>query len=161
VGLATHLGPWLIGTVKYTTGTTAGTVRNVGATVVTQSKNITFANTTAGTVAFCLPAGSQILNFQYSTTTQFTGGGGTATIILSTGSTALTNSQSIAGLANTVPGIPTTAACQTYLMNTGTTDSFITFALTTTTTAGACTLSVNYVVRNADGTYVPNSFTGP
>ena len=37
MGIATHLGPWLLGTVKDTSGTTAGTVRNIGATMVTQS----------------------------------------------------------------------------------------------------------------------------
>ena len=30
MGFATHLGPWLLGTVKETTGTTPGTVRNTG-----------------------------------------------------------------------------------------------------------------------------------
>ena len=34
MGFATHLGPWLLGTVKDTTGTTAGTIRNTGCTTV-------------------------------------------------------------------------------------------------------------------------------
>jgi len=37
MGFATHLGPWLLGTVKNTTGTTAGTIRNMGATTVAQT----------------------------------------------------------------------------------------------------------------------------
>ena len=38
MAVATHLGPWMLGTVKDTTGTTAGLIRNVGSTVSTQSK---------------------------------------------------------------------------------------------------------------------------
>ena len=44
MGFATHLGPWLLGTVKDTTGTTAGTVRNTGATIVAQVDNLTAAD---------------------------------------------------------------------------------------------------------------------
>jgi len=41
MGFATHLGPWLLGTVKNTTGTTAGTIRNMGATTVNQTATMT------------------------------------------------------------------------------------------------------------------------
>ena len=37
MGFATHLGPWLLGTIKNTTGTTVGTIENLGATVVSQT----------------------------------------------------------------------------------------------------------------------------
>ena len=47
MGFATHLGPWLLGTVKNTTGTTAGTIRNTGATVVAQPITIGFADINA------------------------------------------------------------------------------------------------------------------
>ena len=40
MGFASHLGPWLLGTVKNTTGTTAGTIRNMGATIVAQQANV-------------------------------------------------------------------------------------------------------------------------
>ena len=50
MGFATHLGPWLLGTVKNTTGTTAGTVCNTGCTVVAQSGTTTVADTTADTL---------------------------------------------------------------------------------------------------------------
>jgi hypothetical protein len=30
MGFASHLGPWLLGTVKYTTGTTVGTIAEHG-----------------------------------------------------------------------------------------------------------------------------------
>jgi len=48
MGFATHLGPWLLGTVKNTTGTTAGTIRNTGCTSVAQNATVAF-NTTAAT----------------------------------------------------------------------------------------------------------------
>ena len=56
MGFATHLGPWLLGTVRYTTGTTAGTVRNTGCTTVAQSGVVT-KSTTSATTLFALPAG--------------------------------------------------------------------------------------------------------
>ena len=60
MGFATDLGPWLLGTVKNTTGTTAGTVRNTGCTVVAQSGATTVADTSANNL-FMIPAGAQIL----------------------------------------------------------------------------------------------------
>jgi hypothetical protein len=37
MGFATHLGPWLLGTIKNTTGTTVGSLENLGATVCSQT----------------------------------------------------------------------------------------------------------------------------
>jgi len=71
MGFATHLGPWLLGTVKNTTGATSGTIRNLGATVVSQSKAILYTDITAATVAFTIPAGSQILTAQFNTTVAY------------------------------------------------------------------------------------------
>ena len=71
MGFATHLGPWLLGTVKNTTGSTSGTLRNLGATVVSQSKAILYTDITAATVAFTIPAGSQILTAQFNTTVAY------------------------------------------------------------------------------------------
>ena len=51
MGFASHLGPWRLGTVTDTTGTTAGTISNMGCTVVAQSGAITKATTTAANVA--------------------------------------------------------------------------------------------------------------
>ena len=60
MGFATHLGPWLLGTVKNTTGTTAGTIRNMGATIVAQTysapTSVILASPTAQ-LMFVLPAG--------------------------------------------------------------------------------------------------------
>ena len=57
MGFATHLGPWLLGTVKNTTGTTAGTIKNTGCTVVAQSKAVAFGDS-AASLAAALPAGA-------------------------------------------------------------------------------------------------------
>mgnify|MGYP003345421929 CR=1 FL=1 len=76
MGFATHLGPWLLGTVKNTTGTTAGTIRNTGCTVVAQTFKRDYTGvTTAGAadVIACLPAGSQIITINIDTLTAFTG----------------------------------------------------------------------------------------
>ena len=66
MGFATHLGPWLLGTVKNTTGTTAGTIRNMGATIVAQTYTAPTAvilATPAAQQMFTLPAGAKILRF--------------------------------------------------------------------------------------------------
>ena len=69
MGFATHLGPWGTGTVKDTTGTTPGTVRNVGLMVLSQATAIPAA--AGATVVATLPAGSQIINIYVNTTTLF------------------------------------------------------------------------------------------
>jgi hypothetical protein len=69
MGFATHLGPWLLGTVKNTTGTTSGTVRNMGATTVAQTIPLTFqtfTNSLTGTIG-SIPAGSLITGVQIIT----------------------------------------------------------------------------------------------
>ena len=85
MGLATHLGPWLLGTVKTTTGTSAGQIRNTGAANVVQSYIIDRAAGASGTIC-TIPAGSLITELQIVVTTLF--GSGT-NITLSIGSTAI------------------------------------------------------------------------
>ena len=93
MGFATHLGPWLLGTVKNTTGTTAGTIQNTGATSVTQTKKVVYdgalytADTT--TTLFTLPAGAQITSIHIDTLVAFTGSTAANMTLGITGSTAL------------------------------------------------------------------------
>ena len=68
MGIATHLGPWLLGTNRYTTGTAAADTRNTGATQVVQTDVVNF-NDADNANAFVLPAGSLITNFRFITTT--------------------------------------------------------------------------------------------
>lgn len=151
MGLATHLGPWLLGTVKNTTGTTAGTVRNTGPTVVTQSFDLT---TTTSTNAIFLPAGSQVIGIMGIVTTAYTGTAPTIAFSIAGTSvvTAVTPSASVAMQSFTIntTGVP---VCK----NVGTTDAGVTATFGGTVTAGAMTVVVQYTVRNSDGTYVPTS----
>ena len=76
MGFATHLGPWLLGTVKNTTGTTVGTLQNTGTTIVSQTFKKDYTGvTTAGTTSTIavLPAGAQIIWIHNDTLTAFTG----------------------------------------------------------------------------------------
>jgi len=160
MGFASHLGPWLLGTVKNTTGTTAGTIRNMGATVVTQTGLTTVADTTA-TTEFVLPAGAQILEFYVDITTAYAGTTGNTITI----QTAAGNSLATVGGATTTPlavGRATTtvtgAQIGTYL-NVGSTDLIIqaVYACAGTASGGAANVTCVYTVRGSDGVANPAS----
>jgi hypothetical protein len=160
MGFATHLGPWLLGTVKNTTGTTAGTIRNLGATVVSQSKAILYTDTTAATVAFTIPAGSQILTAQFNTTVAYA----TTTPTYALFSNAVAINTAANGSAFTATGIVNillgnnSAAAAVLCNNVGTTDAIITFTqANVTATSGAGTLTLTYVVKDSDGSANPTN----
>ena len=156
MAFASHLGPWLLGTVKNTTGTTAGTVRNMGATVVAQAFNISYSDINAaltGTFG-AIPAGALITNIQINTTEVF--------------SSATTLKLTIAGVdVNTASAITnvapiTVAQSATFLpvgMNVGATDALIAFTATkaASLTTGAATVVISYIVRNSDGSQNPTA----
>lgn len=157
MAIATHLGPWLLGTVKNTTGTTAGTVRNTGATIVAQTFTLNTNATTAipltGSLGF-IPAGALITSVQFLTTTVF--------------ASAETLKVTIAGIdvaaASTITAAGTIAVSPAATFtpvqaNVGATDAAITYTATGTSTTGAVTIVVAYIVRNADGTFQPTAFT--
>ena len=160
MGLATHLGPWLLGTVKDTTGTTAGTIRNLGATTVSQTGVTTVSNTTATTL-FVIPAGAQIINFIVDITTAYAGSTGNTITI----QTAAGSSLAVVGGATTTPlaiGRATTTltgAQVATFVNVGSTDLIVQaiYACAGTASGGAATVTCQYVVRNSDGTSVPAS----
>ena len=159
MGFATHLGPWLLGTVKNTTGTTAGTIRNMGSTTVTQTAATTVSDTTATTL-FVLPAGAMINNFLVNITTAYAGTTGN-TITVKIGSTTL----GTVGGATTTPlsvGRATftiTDANIANYVNVGSTDVIITatYACAGTASGGSATVGMVYAVRNADGSQNPTS----
>jgi hypothetical protein len=157
MGLATHLGPWLLGTVKNTSGTTAGLIRNVGATLVCQTKTV--SQTDSGTItAMTIPAGSLITNVQFITPNTAFGSG---TITVNVGSTVLVNAQNLpTALGVAAVTIATTGGA--VANNVGSTDQLVTYSLSSPTTSGAATtLVITYAVRNADGTTAATSYTGP
>ena len=157
MGLASHLGPWLLGTVKNTTGTTAGTIRNMGATSVGQMATVASTDSTA-TQAFVIPAGSIITNIALYQTTTFTSGtSGTFTVLVngtSVGALAITT-----GTAGNLAISASTAAMSALWANVGTTQDAIITYTPATLNAGAGVLLVEYIVRQSDGTYVPTYYT--
>ena len=148
MGFATHLGPWLLGTVKNTTGTTAGTIRNMGATSVGQVATVAYTDA-ATTQAFVIPAGEIITNVALYQTTTFTSGtSGTFTVYVngtSIGALTITT-----GTAGNLAITGSTAAMAALWNNVGSTDAIITYT-GATLSAGAGTLLIEYIVRNADG----------
>lgn len=156
MAIASHLGSWLLGTVKNTTGTTAGTIRNMGFTQSAQNAVVAFGDA-AATRAFVLPAGSIIFGIDLYQTTTFTSGtSGTLTVLINgTSSAALTITTGTAGILEFAPASDATAAVWA---NVGTSDAIVTYT-GDTLNAGAGVLVIKYGVRQTDGTYVPTSFT--
>ena len=153
MGFATHLGPWLLGTVKNTTGTTAGTIRNTGCTVVSQSAPVVFGTLTGALVT--VPAGSQIVDIKVVTTTVFSAA---TTVVLDIATVAFTTT----GTATNVGSIALGANATTPggWLNVGSTDAIINYTLAgTSLTTGAATIIVTYAVRNADGGQYQTTFT--
>ena len=173
MGFATHLGPWLLGTVRNTTGTTVGTIENCGATMVSQTfkKNYTGQAASATTDTICvLPAGAQIQLIHIDTTVAFTGstaanvsiGDGTtaalywaSTDVTSLGRAAISNAASKLGAWC---GAASTASPNG--IGIGSTDVKIVATMTPTVaavTAGTVQYTILYTVADSNGTQFPAS----
>ena len=156
MGFATHLGPWLLGTVKNTTGTTAGYIRNMGATSVGQVATVTSSDA-AATQAFVVPAGAIITNLAlYQTATFTSGSSGSFTVYVNgTSIGSLTISTGTAGNL----AIPASSAAQAALWaNVGSTDAIVTYTPATLAAGGTGVLLLEYIVRNSDGSANPTTF---
>ena len=172
MGFATHLGPWLLGTVKNTTGTTVGTIENLGSTIVSQTfkKDYTGQAASATTDTICvLPAGAQIVDILIDTTVAFTGstaanvsiGDGTtaalywaATDVTSAGRAAISNAAAKLGAWC---GAASTASPNG--VGIGSTDVKIIATMTPTVaavTAGTVQYTIMYVVANSNGAQFPS-----
>lgn len=160
MGLATHLGPWVLGTVKNTTGTTAGTIRNTGITTVLQYSSSIAYTASAASTGIVIPAGSILTDLFLIQTTQFTSGtSGTLTILLN--GTAMANATITgAGSLTNIVFAPTSVTTAATWLNIGSTDGILTVT-GATLTAGAGVLCAHYGLRQPDGTYVATSTTGP
>jgi hypothetical protein len=160
MGFATHLGPWLLGTVKDTTGTTAGTIRNTGVTVVSQSGTVGVANTTAINLVV-LPAGAQITSIFCDVTTAFAGTTGNTITVQTAGGTSLVTFGSATttplALGRNATVFTSSAGAVAAMLNVGATDLIlqVIYACAGTASGGAATITVNYAVRNPDGSAFP------
>ena len=149
MGFATHLGPWLLGTIKNTTGTTAATTSNTGCTVVSQSVNVAYGTLTGNAIA--IPAGSQIVDVKVVTTTVFSAA---TTCKLSIGGTDFTTTGTITSVGSVTLGANATTPGG--WLNVGATDTFITYTLAgTSLTTGAATIVITYAVRDSSGNQTP------
>lgn len=155
MGFATHLGPWLLGTVKNTTGTTAGTIRNMGATIVTQSVVATYAGTSATTAAV-LPAGACITAVQLIID-GVVFNGTSPVLTIKNGSTTIGTISPTSGTGgNYSMAVTTTVADAALVTNVGSTDAIITYTVSgTSVTTGSGTLIIAYIVRGSDGAANP------
>ncbi len=152
MGFATHLGPWGTGTVKDTTGTTAGTIRNVGLSVLSQATPLA-AGAAATTVAV-LPAGSQILNIYINTTTIFNAA---TTLTIGDGTTA---NKYLTSTTITSVGLISADAgnlVNTEINNIGTSDVLVTATLGGSAVTGNATITVVYVQKASNGAANPAS----
>jgi hypothetical protein len=174
MGFATHLGPWLLGTVKNTTGTTSGTIQNTGSTSVTQTKKVVYTGAVAAaavtTTLFTLPAGAQITNIHIDTLVAFTGSTAANVVIGTSGTTnlywassdittqgRLANTNAASKLANWA-GAATTASPNG--AGIGATDVTVQAVLTPTVadvTAGTVQYTIVYTVADSNGTQSPAS----
>ena len=147
MGFATHLGPWLLGTVKNTTGTTAGTVRNTGATIVAQTFDLTAAQVAAGsgTLGY-IPAGACITAVQFLTTTLFASATTLKATIAGTDVATATTITSAGAYPVTIAATFTPIQA-----NVGATDAAITYTATGSSVTGAVTVLIAYMVRDSSG----------
>jgi len=173
MGFATHLGPWLLGTVRNTTGTTVGTIENCGATVVSQTFKKDYTGQAASAVAntICvLPAGSQIHFIHIDTITAFTGSTA-ANVTIGDGSSAALywastdiTAQGRAAISNAATKLGAWAGAATTASpngaGIGATDVTIVATLTPTVaavTAGTVQYTIIYTVANSNGNQFPAS----
>lgn len=147
MGVSTWTGPIKAGSVINTTGTTVGSLRNVGFAEMSQQVAITQSATAAGTT-IVIPANSTIIAIDLFVTTAWSSATTTYTISVGTSATATelvaaTNANAVGRLSLT----PGTDATKTGLwVNVGTSDVQI-FVLSGApgATPGAGTLVVRYI----------------
>ena len=173
MGFATHLGPWLLGTVKNTTGTTSGLIQNTGTATVSQTKKVVYDGTTvaapATTTLFTIPAGAQIISIFIDTLVAFTGSTAANVVIGTSASTALfwasSDITSQGRLANTnaaaklVNWAGATSTASPNGIGVGPTDVIIQSILSptvATVTVGTVQYTIVYAVADSTGAQSPS-----
>jgi hypothetical protein len=141
----TFTGPIKAGDVLNTTGTTPGTIKNVGFVAMAQTAPITQAGTaTAYATSIVIPAYSHILNIQFLTTTAWNGVAATVSIGTSATSTELVVGQSLGTIGQQSAGPGADATRTALWSNTGSTDVVI-YVLSANTGAGVGDIVVRYI----------------
>lgn len=145
MGTTTFTGPIKAGDVLDTTGSTAGTVKNVGTVITAQSAAITQADTaTAATTGIAIPANSHIVAIDVLATVAWSGAAKTISIGTSATSTELVSGGNLAaiGLAALTPGTDATRTGN--WIDVGASDVLI-YALSANTGDGVGVITVSYV----------------
>jgi hypothetical protein len=142
---STFTGPLKAGDVLDTTGTTPGTVKNVGFVAMAQTAAITQAGSiTAYKTSICIPAYSHILNIQFLNTTAWAA---TNTISVGTSATATELAVGVTmtqGQVSANPGADTTRV--TNWSNVGANDVIIyVLSAASATPAGVGDIIVRYI----------------
>jgi hypothetical protein len=146
----TFSGPVAAGTVKNTSGTTPGTVRNIGAVLLGQTVSLPSA---AGTVVVAtLPAGSQILDIQIGTSVAYSSA--MTMTIVDNNSTPYLASQPFGATRAIISTSATGALNPTTTENVGTADVILTATIASAGggTGGSGVVTVTYIQKNSDGT---------
>ena len=145
MGITTFTGPIKAGNVLNTTGTTPGTIKNVGFVAMAQTAAITQAGTaTAYNTGIVIPANSHIMNVQFLTTTAWDGAAATISIGTSATSTQLVVAANLGTIGLSSPGPGADATRTTNWTDVGTSDVII-YALSANTGAGVGDLVVRYI----------------
>jgi hypothetical protein len=145
MSITTFTGPIKAGDVLNTTGTTAGTVKNVGFVMMAQTAPITQAGSaTALNTGIVIPAYSHIVNIQVLATVAWNGVASTISLGTSATATELVSGGAVGtiGLDALTPGTDATRTAT--WSNVGASDVII-YALSANTGAGVGDLVVRYI----------------
>jgi len=145
MGTTTFTGPIKAGDVLDTTGTAAGSVKNVGTVITAQSAPVTQAGTaTAAATGIAIPANSHIVAIDVLATAGWSGVAKTISIGTSATSTELVSGGDLTniGLARLTPGTDATRTGN--WIDVGTSDVLI-YALSANTGTGVGVITVSYI----------------
>lgn len=145
MGISTWTGPIKAGTVLNTTGTTPGTVKNVGFAEMAQTASITQAGTTSATATgIVIPAYSHITSMQVLATVGWTGNATTISLGTTTSANELVSAGAVAnvGIDILTPGTDATRTAK--WSNVGSSDVII-YAQSANTGNGVGDLIVRYI----------------
>lgn len=147
MGTTTFTGPVKAGDVLNTTGTTVGTLANVGYVVMSQSVAITQSATAAATT-IVIPAGSQIIGISALTTVAFSGASAGVNVGTSATSTELVAAADFllaaVGLLGATPGTDLTRTGRWIDVGTSDVQIYVKAANAISVTTGAAILTVTY-----------------